>query len=56
MSFTLQLISLVKFKYAAKLGFQHAVVIGPEEILNKTVQVKTCNQKQAEVVMSELVS
>ncbi len=46
-----------QFKYAAKLGFQYAVVIGPEEILNKTVQVKNLQtEKQVEVVMSELVS
>lgn len=46
-----------QFKYASKLGFQYAVVIGPEEVANNTVQLKNLQtEEQLEVVMSELVS
>jgi histidyl-tRNA synthetase len=46
-----------QFKYAAKLGFQYAVVLGPDEIANTTVQLKNLKtEEQTEVKVSELAS
>lgn len=45
-----------QFKYADKYGIQYAVVMGPEEIENGTVQVKDMNtREQATVKNSDLV-
>ena len=46
-----------QFKYAAKQGFRYAVVVGPEEIANKTVQVKNLQtEEQEEISQEELVN
>lgn len=46
-----------QFKYASKKGIPWTIVIGPEEVEKKIVQLKNMQtEKQLEIVMSELVS
>ena len=45
-----------QFKHAAKLGILYAIVIGPEEVQNKTVQVKDLQtREQVSVAQTDLI-